>query len=382
MFLPTRSVLLLILATLIPFPVFADPLSTDEASLWLDSTNQLAFELYRELMSENSKNLFFSPSSIAICLSMTYAGAEGETKREMAKVLHTKSPEQSFHASCVKALQILNTSKSQDYQLRLANRVWVQMSYPILPKYREIIQKQYHAQLETLDFRFPEKSQVKMSHWVEQKTNHQLRDSIPGGLIEDDTRLVLMNTAHFRAAWQVPFDKEDTEESPFTNENGKQIQIPLMYQKHIVNYVDNRDLQMLELPYRGNTLSMYIILPKDVDGLPAVEKQITLENIHQWISAMEHKEVKIYLPRFRLQSKYWLKSTLCDLGMASAFDAENADFSGITAKRDFFLDEMLHAAVVEVDERGTKASATSILAFDPLSVAEPPVFRADHPFIF
>lgn len=153
-----------------------------------------------------------------------------------------------------------------------------------------------------------------------------------------------------------------------------------MYQKEKFKYGETGELQLLEMPYKGDDLSMLILLPRKADGLPALEKKLTAANLQTWMSGMRSRKVLAYVPRFKLTEQFELTSTLSALGMPSAFDSRKANFTGMNGKRNLFISAVIHKAFVDVNEEGTEAAAATGVLIEATSL--PPTFRADHPFVF
>ena len=149
-------------------------------------------------------------------------------------------------------------------------------------------------------------------------------------------------------------------------------------------YGEFDDLQVLELPYGDGSLSMLVLLPKEIDGLARLEAKLTFQNLQQWTTNLRNREVKFALPKFKTTSQFQMNETLKLMGMISAFDAKQADFSGMTGGRNLFISAVIHKAFVDVNEEGTEAAAATGILMELASAVpiEPPVFRADHPFMF
>ena len=154
-----------------------------------------------------------------------------------------------------------------------------------------------------------------------------------------------------------------------------------MYIKKEFRYSDLQDFQILELGYKGDALSMIIVLPKEIDGIGKLEKSLTAENLGIWIAKMRRQEVLVYLPRFKFTAEFSLGQILAGMGMPEAFSA-NADFSGMTGRKDLFISAVLHKAFVEVNEEGTEAAAATAVVMRLTAARQETIFRADHPFIF
>ena len=357
---------------------------TPEVRSIADANNKFAFELYKQLTTQ-SGNEFFSPISIETALAMTYAGAGGKTKADMAKVLHLTLPDAEVNDG-FQVLQSILNGEPQAYQLKMANRLWGANGYSFLPAYLKTTRDKYGAELAAVDFAKSEEARHTINHWVEDQTNGKIKDLIPAGTLNAMTRLVLTNAIYFKGMWDTPFSKSETKDAAFHQSKGKTIDVPMMFQKHKFGYAAAEGVQVLELPYTRHHLSMVILLPTERDGLEKLEKGLTAENVQKWCESLRPHEVQTYLPKFKMSSEFTMGKVLSAMGMASAFGGA-ADFTGISTAEQFNISEVIHKAFVEVGEEGTEAAAATGIVIRALSIQvpdkkEPIVFRADHPFVF
>ena len=354
----------------------------------VDGANQFAIDLYQQLRSTEG-NLFFSPSSISTALAMAYAGAAGQTATEMATTLHFPASTDELQSG-MRTLQTLwfTSDEKSGIQLRLANRLWGQQGCEFSTRFLAITRDDYQAELTRLDFAKSEQARQTINAWVEQQTEHKITDLIPPSVLSSDTRLVLTNAVYFHGDWTKPFAQAGTSEQDFHLTSSDKQKVPLMHQSAGLRYGAVDDLQVLELPYGDGRLSMVVLLPNEIDGLGGLEAQFSSQHLQQWIASLHRvEEVEVYLPKFKTTSQFQLASTLSALGMPSAFDANTADFSGMTGGKDLYFSAVLHKAFVDVNEEGTEAAAaTGMVAVPPRRFERepqpPPVFRADHPFLF
>ncbi len=377
--------------------VFAKDKKDDAAELIIKGNTEFAFDLYAQLKSEDG-NLFFSPYSISTALAMTYAGAKGQTAEQMAQTLHfleyypdPNTPTLRLQALIVtfahdygRLIERLNAQGQKgDYQLAIANTLWGQKDYKFLDSFIEMNNTHYHAGLENVGFvKETEKTRQQINQWVEDKTNNKIKDLIPKGALDAMTRLVLTNAIYFKGDWALQFDTAETKDEDFYISADKTVKIPLMHQKEKFTYGQTETLQMLKLEYKGDDLSMLVLLAKEKDGLAGLEKQLTAKNLIQWQKRMHKREVRVFLPKFKMTSQFGLSDTLAKMGMPDAF-GKAADFSGMTGGKDLFISNVIHKAFVKVNEEGTEAAAATGVTMSLTAMpAPPPVFRADHPFVF
>jgi serpin B len=374
------------------------PLRNRDVSGIAQGSNAFAFDLYKEIARRDG-NLFFSPHSISTALAMTYAGARGETARQMARTLRFQLDGHRLHAACGALMRDLNARADPGaFELRTANALWGQRSEGWLESFTRLIRQDYGAPLREVDFeRDPDGAAREINAWVERETRERIRDLVGPGAIGPLTQLVLANAIYFKGDWLTAFSEHATHDAPFRLAGGGEVKARMMFRSGGFWYVGAVDVQVLEIPYRDGDLSMMILLPRSVDGLPALERWLTsrdpaLESFggsaSDVLAARRWQRVLVHLPRFTFTCDFSLAETLAAMGMPLAFDDQRADFSGMNGNaNDLFISKVLHKAFVEVTERGTEAAAASAVMMEPACAGpperrEPPVFRADHPFMF
>jgi len=365
--------------------------SNDIKEAIVGNTN-FAFDLYGKLSNEPNAtkpkgepngNLFFSPYSLSTALAMTYAGARGNTEKQMAETLHFTLPGQRLHiAFSTLQKQIVQDDKSRGYQILLANALWGQKGRTFLKEFLDLNKNYYGAGFTLLDFvNETEKSRQIINSWVEEKTKEKIKDLIPPKGIDEYTVLVLTNAIYFKGEWKTKFEEKDTEIADFSISANDKVKVPLMRLEEF-KYYENEKMQVLELPYKDNKLSMLVFLPKETEGIKELEGSITAETLDGLLSKMKDTTVDVYFPKFKIVwGSFSLNNALIALGMPDAFNPEKADFSGINGKRNLWISNVFHKAWIEVNEEGTEAAAgTGVVIV--WGIHDVPVFRADHPFIF
>lgn len=356
----------------------------------VNSSNEFSFDMYRELINGND-NIFFSPYSITIALGMAYEGARGETAFEIQDVIELPQDDEQRRAM-VRSLQSQLNPEGANYQLSTANAYWLRQGEDLNDDYQNTIENDYLAGGQQLDFMDDASGSADtINAWVEGETNGRIKDLISPSYISGDTYLILTNAIFFKANWKWQFDEEATMEEHFRHSDGTPeiVDMMNMCDENIdLNYAENDDVQMLQLPYKDEELSMYILLPKSND-ISDMESDLTSDYLNDLKSDMYGEWVDLYLPKFKFEQKYELNEPLIEMGMRKAFDPYEANFSGIKESGDpLFISKVIHQSFVEVNEEGTEAAAaTAVIMEDgvsPIGGSEPePVeFRADHPFIF
>jgi len=367
-------------------PTIEEPVTKPEGiDSIITANNYFALNLYKEI-KDAEENIFFSPYSLSVALAMTYEGARGKTAEEMRSVFYFPQ-EDSFRRQSFLKLDSWLTREETEHELNIANALWAQEGFAFLQEYFDVITTYYHGLIENLNFAGdPEGSRIRINKWVEEKTKEKIKDLIPQNFIDASTRLVLTNAIYFKGEWVQEFDEKETREENFYLAPEKTVLVDMMRrldEEAEFPYYETENLQILEMPYSGEETSMLVLLPKK-HNLEEIEEQLTLENLSTWQDNLEEQEVRVYFPKFKLETKYFLGEFLSQMGMPIAFTGF-ADFSGITGKKDLIIAEVIHQAFVEVDEKGTEAAAaTAVLFKEIVSPIEPtiPVFRADRPFIF
>ncbi|XP_042078941.1 leukocyte elastase inhibitor-like [Haplochromis burtoni] len=298
---------------------------------------------------------------------------------------------EGVHADFQKLNADIN-SPSASYILKLANRLYGENTAHFLPDFLEATQKYYQADLKTVDFiGAPEACRAAINSWVEQQTENKIKDLLKPGTVDTDTRLALVNAVYFKGNWKNPFKEANTKEMPFKIKQNETVPVQMMYQRKKLpyNYIADHDLQILELPYVGEELSMFILLPKESsDGsgpLLKLEKELTQERLNEWTdrkSMNTYSKVVLHLPKFKLEENYKLNDPLAKLGMKDVFCAGSADLSGMNGEGGLFLSTVAHKAFVEVNEEGTEAAAATGVVFSACCYIPDTHFTADHPFLF
>ncbi|MCC6643523.1 serpin family protein [Candidatus Peregrinibacteria bacterium] len=364
--------------------------TTQAAQQVIQGNNQFALDLYKRYES-TAANIFFSPYSISTAFAMSYEGARSSTADQIQQTLHFPSDRSTLQEGSLTLNSQIN-QPNQKYQLSTANALWAEKTYPFTQEYLDNTEKYYQGKTTNLDFvNATETSRQTINDWVAQQTKDKIKDLIPEGSIDKLTRLVITNAVYFKGDWVKQFDPELTRDEQFVTSPTDFVMAKMMRatnEEATFNYAESDDMQIIELPYSGDDLSMLILLPKNTDetnNLQALEKNLTLDQLNNWKNALQNKRVLLYLPKFKLETTYMLAEDLMAMGMVDAFSSD-ADFSGMTGFKDLNISAVIHKAFVEVNEEGTEAAAaTAIIQRAGSAISNAPViptFRADHPFIF
>jgi len=354
----------------------AKAVSPSTSERLVKGNSSFAVRMYNQLGATDG-NLFFSPYSISSALGMTYAGARGNTAREMKAALHFSLDQDELNPAFKNLNRELAASARKTGQkLNIANGL-VLTGGNVSSQYKSILKKYYEAEI------FPG-GLAEINGWVKRKTEGKI-DRILEQLSPNSV-CVLLNAIYFKGVWESQFKKTATKDAPFNVSAGRQVTVPLMHQYGSFRFMAGEDFQAVSLPYKGNNLSMVVVLPNTADGLPALEKKMTDQSISEWLTGLDRQQpqkVYLYLPKFKLETGYDLAAPCEKMGMKDAFTIGRADFSGMGwPVGDLWISQIKHKAVVEVNEEGTEAAAVTAVEMATKSVRNDPVFRADHPFLF
>ncbi len=354
----------------------------------VECSNEFSFEMYFKLAAEGDENVFFSPYSITTALGMAFEGAQGQTAEEMAHVLNFPADNQT-RLDIMKAYQTYFNADSESYNLSTANAYWLKQGENLLDAYSVAIESYYLAHGEKLDFAGdPAGSAEKINTWVEEQTNGKIKNLISPANINSLTYLILTNAIYFKSDWKYQSNETATEDLTFHLEGGQDTDVETMHmhdEQIALNYSENDDVQLLQLPYKDGALSMYILLPKDND-IGRLESELDNDYLGSMMEDLSPEEVNLYMPKFKFEQKYMLNQMLIDMGMPTAF-SDSADFSGMTDSTSLKIGFVIHQSFVEVNEEGTEAAAATAVGMEATGInphpePEPILFNADHPFMF
>jgi serine protease inhibitor len=373
------------------------------------ATNELAVDLHRQLATGN-ENLCVSPYSIESALAMTFAGADGETRSEMARVLHFPSDGSAVQASFVslqrsleemraKTAELVKDAKrlggpSEPITLTIANRLFAQKGYDFRQAFLSVVKQNYGAAFEPIDFTAdPSGATQHINKWVADQTRNRIRDLIPAGALNETTRLVLANALYLKAPWADPFSEKTTKAEPFHVRKGAPVDVPMMRKmdRHF-GYVKREGFAAVSLPYTGNDLQFLVLLPDEVDGLGALESKLTAETLAE-CAKLETRDVDLHLPKFKIElPTIALARNFEALGMKTAFDKPrgSANFDRMAPRKPndyLYISQVFHKTFIAVDEKGTEAAAaTAVAMMAATALRSPPPppteVKVDRPFLY
>ena len=341
------------------------------------ANTRFAFKLFRALTKqEPDKNIFISPASIAIALSMTYNGSVGQTQAAMAIALELQEMSlQQVNEANAQLRQALE-NLDNEVELAIANSLWAQQDVEFKRDFLQRTQEFYGAKVTSLDFSAAE-ALATINNWVSENTHGKIKTILQK--LDPHTVLILINAIYFKGIWTSPFDKENTHDRVFTLLDGTQKPYPMMSQDGTYRYYQGENFQAISLPYGSERLSMYIFLPEQDSSLEAFHKNLNAANWDKWMNQFHKMKGTIVLPRFKLEYQVELKDVLSTLGMEAAFSVSGG-FQQMCAEP-VAISKVIHKTFLEVNEEGTEAAAATAMEMTR-SLSREPTFSmiVDRPF--
>jgi len=377
-------------------------------NLAVKATNQLAVDLHRQLATGND-NLCVSPYSIQNALAMTFAGADGDTRTQMAQVLHFPgeasavgtsfaSLQHSLEEMSAKTAELAKKSKefggpSEPITLNIANRLFAQKDYDFRQNFLSLVKQDYGAAFEPIDFvADPAAATQHINKWVADQTHDKIRDLIPADALNKLTRLVLANALYLKAPWADPFSEKTTQPELFHIRGGAPVNVSMMRKTARFGYAKREGFTAVTVPYLGDDLQFLVLLPDEINGLHEVESKLTAE-VLAGCTKLEAQDIDLRLPKFKLEPPtIALAEKLQALGMKSAFDIPrgSANFDKMAPRKPndyLYISNVFHKTFIAVDEKGTEAAAaTAVVMMRATSMRgpkPPPIeVKVDRPFIY
>lgn len=353
----------------------------------VEGNNRFAFEFYQDLKSQTG-NLCFSSNSILNGLGMAASGAKGKTAQQFQDTFHYSLALLLLFREMNDFLHSPHVSKNAS-QIFSANALWLDSSLPILPIFKNALQRNFQASLQPVDFAHRLTLSIQtINQWTAKQTQSKIHHVLLPQDVASDTQMVVTTASNVQGEWMQPFDQIKTKRLPFHLSAQRTVMTSMM--QNISNYMLKKGERwdLLILPYKegeqGSQLVMGIFLPKEGVLLNEIEDHLNWDNWKQWKQQAQMQLVALTLPRFRFEKRLNLESGLKALGLSIIFTPE-ADFSGITTAKNIFIDKAVHKTLIQVDEKGSGISSISRVDRKPIEEARnenPYEFIADRPFVF
>ncbi|XXX79556.1 serpin family protein [Sorangium sp. So ce134] len=360
----------------------------EDKTALVSGNSAFALDLYQELRQKPG-NVFYSPYSISTALAMTWAGAKGETETAMADTLHFDLGQDKLHPAFNWIDQELDSrgqgaqgADGEGFRLNVVNALWGQIGYGFETPFLDTLGLNYGAGMRIVDFLGHKEEAVDLINgWVSDQTEGKIEKLVPVDAITPETVLVLTNAIYFNAAWRTPFEPTETTDGPFETADGTEVTVPLMRGSLEMPYAEGDGYQAVAMPYDGNELSMVILLPAK-GTLDAFEASLDAAKVDGIVGAMSEHLVDTTMPKFKFEYELSLKKTLEAMGMEIAFTSGVADFTGINAGGQPYIQDVLHKAFVGVNEAGTEAAAATAVIVGDESAPVPASLALVNPFLF
>ncbi|XP_062253344.1 protein Z-dependent protease inhibitor isoform X1 [Platichthys flesus] len=340
-----------------------------------------AMKLYRKISSYNDKNIFFSPLSISTSFSALLMASDGVTREELLKGLNLEQLETANQPELIPRLfQLLHENITQNGSLKLEEglALFVHQHFEVAKNFENQIKTFFDADIKTVDFTDQEASVKFINEYVKKKTEGNVTEIISS--LDAQTQLMLINTIFFRGAWELPFDPSDTQSYSFFIDNYNIVQVPTMFRLDKFYMTDDIPLgaKVLKLPYK-NGVSMLILLPNKGVDYTVIDDQITARRFLKWVRKLQKTKLEVSMPKFKMEQSYSLHHILPDMGMPSIF-SNSANLTRLSKDDPIKVSEVLHKAVIDVDETGTTAAAATATGITGHSL--PQTFTINRPFFF
>ncbi len=342
------------------------------------SSNDFAFNLFRNLPTEATNNSFISPLSVSMALGMLLNGAEGDVRESILNTIDFKDFTAEEVNEGFRDLTSLLLSMDKKVNFGLANSVWYKEDLTVNGRFASVIENYYDGKIKGLDFNNPASKDI-INNWVESKTNNRIKDLIKE--INPDHVMFLVNAIYFKGDWTHQFDKSKTKGAPFTTLSGATTQVDMMFSKGVsMKYKSTSDFQLLDIPYGNGQFSFTILMPHNYEHLPLIVEEMNAQSFNGLINESDSISVELELPKFKMKWEGDLKSSLGQMGMLMT--GYPLLFEGPTPP--LKVGQVIHQSFLEVNEEGSEAAAATAIGIETTSAgpSKPMKITIDKPFLF
>ncbi|XP_046559941.1 serpin B6-like [Haliotis rubra] len=343
--------------------------------------NSFTANLHRQV-GQPVTDVVYSPFSLHQALTMTFMGAMGNTAFQMKRTLALQGLGRRTRRAAKKLNEVI--SHSGNATLKTANGVYVKAGLTVVDDFTESLRVFYQANISSFDWEHPDGPEGPINEWVSEQTNNLIPNLVAPDTIDSLTAMILVNAIYFKAKWKTPFTPSLTTQQMFRKSRTEQVPVQMMQVEGMfkLGTVPGHAARILELPYEDDRFSMLVMLPNEIEDLPTLENGLTVDLLASRLDTVVASDLKVYLPRFKLETAISVKESLQNMGMTNPFLRGMADFSGIVSTRQLYISDVLHKAVVDVNEIGSEAAGASAVIISLESLRIMPEIRCDHPFLF
>jgi serine protease inhibitor len=354
------------------------PLTKSEQQIVM-TTQNFGLKLFREIVAEgDGDNVFISPLSVSMALGMTMNGAAGETYDAMRQTLAMEGMSEQEINEAYKSLIDLLLNLDPKVIFEIANSIWPQNGFNVLPSFMEVNQKYFYSEAKPLDFTQPDAANV-INNWISEKTHGKIKNMLDD--IPNEAIMYLINAIYFKGTWTYQFDEEQTGTEDFYINPQNPVECQMMHISGNWKYYEDDDVKIIDLPYGDSLFSMTVMLPSVDHTINNFISQLTISKWENYISSMDYQSGSLTLPKLKLGYKLTMNDVLKALGMGIAFNG-SADFSRINGEKGIYISRVLHQTFVQVDEEGTEAAAATIVEFIRSALPAGFFMQVNRPYIF
>ncbi|XP_053701464.1 protein Z-dependent protease inhibitor-like isoform X1 [Synchiropus splendidus] len=336
-----------------------------------------AMNLYRRISSYHDKNVFFSPLSVSTSFAALSAGAGGKTRREILAGLNLHLEQPDLMPELFRQLQE-NITRNGSLGMDQDMAMFLKESFSVEQSFQQHMKTFFAAEVMSLNFSDSQESVRLINHFIQQKTDGRVKEMLSE--VDPLTQLMLVSTIFFQGRWQKPFNPKFTEKKQFHIDSYNIVDVPMMLlEDKFYNMEDNvLGARVLKLPYQEG-VSMLVLLPNKGVDYTVIDDEINAQRFLGWIQKLEKFKLEVQMPKFVLEQSYLLHDLLPELGISSVF-SDAANLTKIYKDGGVKVSEVLHKAMIEVDESGTTAAAATTVGVTLFSL--PMIFSVNRPFFF